>query len=378
MGEFLHGIETIEVKAASGIVTAQKTSVICLFGTSPTGDVGKAVLCTTDGEDNTFGTDLSKGAIRIALAAIRKQYAKAIVFVINIKASGTPTTDEFKTALSLIDNIKTNYGYAPKIFIAPGLLGDAGNITSLSAVAEKYRGYMILDAPSDMTYETALTSRGTSGIWNISDYRSQLVFPQVVNTDGTTEYYSPYAAGLRAKVDNEEGFWYSTSNHNVKGISKLATDLNWILGDEDCQVNKLNAIGITTLINVYGSGWREWGNHSAAYPTNSDVRSFLCQQRLDDITSEAIENAALDYLDRPMTKTAIDRITELVNDYFNKLISDGALAPGSACTFDEARNSTDEMSKGHYVWTKTFCGNTPGERFTFYSVIDTNLLSNNL
>ena len=33
--------------------------------------------------------------------------------------------------------------------------------------------------------------------------------------------YSAFLAGVRAKVDNEEGYWVSDSNHEIKGITGL-------------------------------------------------------------------------------------------------------------------------------------------------------------
>ena len=106
------------------------------------------------------------------------------------------------------------------------------------------------------------------------------------------------------------------------------------------------------------------------------VLTFESQQRLNDITSESIELAVMKYLDRPMTKAAIDLVTRTVNDYFNSLISRGALQPGSKCTFEASKNSVAEMAKGHYIWTKTFMGTVPAERITLDNVIDTTLLSN--
>lgn len=378
MGNFLHGIETVEVASASGVTITQKTAVIALLGTSSKGDVNSVKLCTSAKDDEQFDTTTTAGTIYQSLVAIRKQYAQAIVFVVNMKATDTLAEGDMEASIALLDSIKSNYGYAPKIFIAPGYSNDAEHITLLLGYADKYRGIAILDCPADMTLATALTSRGTSGIWNTANYRAQLAFPKIVNISGVAEYYSAYAAGLRAKVDNEEGYWVSTSNHAVNGIKNLAIDLSWILNSTSCDVNMLNAQGITTLVNEYGKGWKEWGNRSAAFPVNSDVRTFICQQRLDDITSEAIEQAALQYIDKPMTKTAIDAITEMVNNYFNQLIGDGALCPGSKCSFDDNQNTATEMAAGHFVWTKTFCGTVPGEHFTFYSVIDTTLLTNNL
>ena len=382
---FLHGVETIQVASSTGTVSTIKTAVIGLIGTSPTGTLNSLKLCLSSTDDDQFGTEVGvTGTIRQALFDIRKQLPGAVVFVVNVKATDTVTaaeiigtnTDGVRTGALLFETCKSLYGFNPKIFICPKHTETTGVVAAIRALALKYRGVAYIDADSDVTYATALTSRGESGDWNFSDYRAKLLFPHITGVDAVSRGYSAMAAGLRAYIDINSGFWFSSSNNNIEGIQELTIPVSWELNDPDCEANELNAIGITTLINVYGSGFREWGNRTSSYPVNEDTRTFESMQRLDDITSESIEIACLPYIDRPMTKAQIDLVTDTVNTYFNTLIGRGALIQGSKCTFDSTRNSTTEMAKGHYVWTKTFMGAVPGERFTFYSVIDTSLLTN--
>lgn len=382
--EFLHGVETIQVKASNGTLTTVKTSVIGLIGTAATGDTNKLLLCTSETDDAQFGLT---GSIPEALKIIRQQYRAAIVFVISI-GTGTPTpvAADFegeidavtgaKTGLFLFEDCFSTYGFLPKIIIAPRYSATAGIATALLASALTFRAATYLDSPAAMTIATALTSRGTSGLWNFSNNRAKLLFPGVIDQAGVTIPFSPFAAGLRAMVDNTEGFWYSSSNHEVKGIQGLETLITSAINDPNSDSNKLNAAGITTIFNTYGSGFREWGNRNAAFPTATDPRTFEAMQRLDDITSESIELAMLPFLDKPMNQAQIDLVSQTVNDYFNSLISKGALLPGSKCYFDKTKNTVEEMEHGHFVWTKEFCGAIPGERFTFYSIINTNLLQN--
>lgn len=383
MENFLHGVETIQVASSTGTVSTVKSAVIGLVGTSPEGDVNSLKLCLSETDDDQFGdaTNLT-GSIRQALYDIRKQLPSAVVFVINIKATDTivesdfvgADTDGVKTGVKLFETCKGTYGFNPKIFIAPVLTDTEAILADLIDLADKYRGCAYVDC-ADMTYASALTSRGVGGEWNFSEYRAKLLFPKI-KSGGAARGYSAMAAGLRAWVDLNEGFWFSSSNHKVEGISELEFPLSWELNNPACEVNQVNALGITTLINVYGQGFKEWGNRNSAFPTNEDTRTFESMQRLDDITAESIEIACLPYIDKPMNKAQIDMVTEMVNGYFNSLISRGALIQGSKCFFDKTKNTSVEMAKGHYVWTREFMGAVPGERFTFYSEINTNLLNN--
>jgi phage tail sheath protein FI len=380
---FLHGVETIQVASVSGTVSTVKTAVIALIGTASEGDVDTLKLCVSEGDDEQWG---DTGTIVDALKIIRNQLKKAIVFVVSVGSEDdAPTSDSFvgsvdsdtgaRTGLKLFDTCRAKYGYVPKIFIAPVYSSTTAIATALRSYAATYRGGAYLDSPVGMTIANALLTR--TGIWNFSDYRAKLLYPGILDDDGAVMPFSAYAAGLRAKIDVNEGFWYSSSSHALTGVTGSETEIQFELTDDSSQANQLNAIGITTVVNMYASGLMEWGNRNSAFPSNEDTRTFEAMQRLDDITSESIEYAMVTnkFLDKPMNKAQIDLVTNTVQNYFNTLISRGALLPGSKVYFDESKNTTTEMAKGHYVWTKDFMGAVPGERFTFYSVIDTDLLT---
>jgi len=387
---FLHGVETIEVASSEGTVTAVKSAVIGLIGTSVTGTANKLYLSLSEANDMTHFGAYSKVAtdtIPNALRLIRKENPKAVVFVISVGTGATtPTESDFagavnvatgvKTGLKLFETCRALYGLVPKIFIAPGFSSTAAIAADLEAAALTYRGCAYLDSPTAMLFSAALTARGVAGLWTTASYRTKLLFSGLIDFDNKVVPASASSAGLRSFVDENFGFWYSSSNHTLKGAAGIETPLSFEINDSNSEVNLLNAQGITTFVNVYGAGIREWGNRNGAFPLNADSRTFEAMQRLDDISSESIELACLPYLDLPMSPAQINLVTEMVNGYFNTLISRGALIQGSKCLFEAAKNTPTEMAKGHYVWTKNFMGATPGERFTFYSVIDTTLLSN--
>jgi hypothetical protein len=381
---FLHGVETIEVAGSVGNVSTVKTAVIALIGDAAKGPINELVLCKSESDDSQFGTT---GSIPEALAIIRSQYSSAFVFVVSL-GTGTPTltpanfqgavdpTSGNRNGMMLFDTCFSVYGFNPKIFIAPRYSSTSGITNLLQSYAATYRGAAYIDCPLGMTVANAMLSRGNTGIWNFTDYRTKLLFPNILDASGVQRPFSAYAAGLRAQIDNDstKGFWFSSSNNTLSNINGVDTVMTSSLNNSNCDSNNLNSIGITTIFN--GSGFREWGNRNSAFPANSDPKTFEAIQRLDDITAESIELAMLPYIDKPMTPAQIDLVTETVNAYFRTLISRGALIQGSRCYFDPTKNTTAQMADGQYIWTKDFMGAVPGERLTFYDVIDTSLLSN--
>lgn len=382
MPEFLHGVETI-TSPSIAIVNNVKTAVIGLIGTSGSGTANTLKLCVTENDDAYFGT---AGSIPEALKAIRKQ-GPATVFVVSL-GTGTPTaptapdfvgslTNGVRTGLRLFDLCFTQYGFNPKIFIAPRFSSISGVITALTDVATKFRGCAYLDAPAGTTAAAAVALRGNGSLWAATDRRTKLFFPMLKDSDtGTNTPFSAYAAGLRANVDYTDGFWVSSSNHSISGISALETAISAAINDATTEANQLNAAGITTVFNTYGTGFREWGNRNASFPTASDAQTFECVQRTKDIIDESIELAMLPYIDKPIIQAYIDMVRQTVNDYFNSLIARGALLEGSKCTYEESKNSPAELAAGHVVFTTVYMSPTPAERITFDTTIDTTLLAN--
>ncbi|NMJ54198.1 phage tail sheath family protein, partial [Salmonella enterica subsp. enterica serovar Anatum] len=144
----------------------------------------------------------------------------------------------------------------------------------LIAQAEALGAITYIDAPIGTTFQQVLAGRGPQGAinFNTSSDRARLCYPHVKVYDSATnaevlEPLSSRAAGLRAKVDLEKGFWWSNSNQEIQGITGVERSLSAMIDDPQSEVNQLNENGITTIFNSYGSGLRLWGNRTAAWPT---------------------------------------------------------------------------------------------------------------
>ena len=125
---------------------------------------------------------------------------------------------------------------------------------------------------------------------------------------------------MRAKIDLEEGWHVSSSNHRVTGVEGLDVDLTFALGDTNCEANLLNAAGITTAVNMFGNGIVEWGNYSAGFPGNTNTEAFECVRRTRAIMKRSIQQACIPFIDKPFIKANMDAIRNTVNQYLNGLI----------------------------------------------------------
>jgi phage tail sheath protein FI len=285
------------------------------------------------------------------------------------------------TGIKTFELIYSLFGFTPKVLIAPGFTTLSSVATELIAAAEKYRAFCLIDAPVGTTVSQAIAGRGPAGSiagFNSSNKRAILCYPHVKVYDVATDSninqpLSQFAAGVISFTDLNEGYWFSPSNHEIKGIVGVERYITAGINNPNSEANILNEKGIVTVFNAFGTGIRLWGNRSAAFPSSTLPNNFINVQRVADILHESIELAMLPFIDKPINLATIDSITETVNQFIRVLIGRGALIDGN-CTFNKDKNPEVQLAAGQIVFDLTFMPPTPAERITFDSFIDISLL----
>lgn len=401
---FLHGVETIEIKKGARPIRTVKTAVIGLVGTAPINTVeadyktiNKPVLITNDKDAALyFGQPTSGFTIPAALNAIFEQGA-GIVIVVNVfdpdthtnvagvqtsDIVGTVTAQGKRTGLKSLKDAYSLFGFYPKTIIAPKYCEDVAVATEINAISGNIRAIGLIDAPVGTTVQGAISGRGTSGTinFNFSSDRLVLCYPQlkVYDTSTNAEKLEPYSqrlAGVIAAKDIEKGYHWSPSNTEIKGIIGVERNLTSMINDPSSEVNLLNEAGILTVFNSFGSGFRTWGNRNSSYPTSTDPTNFINIRRTADIIHESVEYSMLQFIDYPIDNGLIDSICESVNAFIRTLIGRGALIDGK-CKYNAAKNPPAEIANGHLTFDIEFMPPTPAERITFESFINIELLRN--
>jgi phage tail sheath protein FI len=108
---------------------------------------------------------------------------------------------------------------------------------------------------------------------------------------------------------------FSPSNREIAGIVGVERNISAGTNDASSDANNLNAAGITTVFNTFGTGIRTWGNRNASFPNNTAPDNFLPIQRTADVVHESLENAVFQFIDQPITKALIDVIRETGNGF---------------------------------------------------------------
>jgi phage tail sheath protein FI len=260
---------------------------------------------------------------------------------------------------------ESKLGFCPRILIAPGFTHQRPSslanpvVAELIGIAEKLRAVIICDGPN------STDAQATAYAGDFGSNRVYMIDPWVKKTNSVGEIVtvpaSPCVAGLIAKSDNERGFWWSPSNQNINGIIGVGRPIDFALGDITSRANLLNEIGIATIIRH--DGYRLWGNRTL---TDDTKWIFLSVRRTADIINDSLLRAHMWAVDRNITKTYVQDVTESVNAYLRYLTSIGAIL-GGKCWADPDLNAPSQIALGKVYFDFDFTPPYPAEHITFRS-----------
>lgn len=307
----------------------------------------------------------------------------AVVVVVRVE-EGTDDADTLANILGGVNAGTGNYegvhaflgaesrlGVVPRILIAPGFTHQRTTtanavVAELIGIAERLRAVIIADGPNT-TDAAAVTYAGDFG-----SSRVYLVDPGVleVNSEGVTVqgYASAHAAGLLAKSDNDRGFWWSPSNQTINGIVGTVRPVDFTLGDASSRANLLNEAGVATIIRQ--DGYRLWGNRTLS---DDPKWIFLSVRRTADMINDSLLRAHLWAVDRNISRTYIEDVTEGVNAYLRHLTTIGAIIGGS-CWADPDLNTPDQIAQGKVYFNFDFTPPYPAEHIIFRSQLTNDYL----
>jgi len=380
--QFLHGVEVVEITDGPRPIRTVKSSVIGLLGTAPQADAEAFPLNTPVlvAGSRTAAAKLGEtGTLPAAMDGIFDQIG-AMVVVVRVEAGA----DEAATLTNLIGGVsvdtgayegvhallgaQTALGVTPRILCAPGwthqrpLADETATanpvVAELLGIAERLRAVIIADGPNTTDAE-AIAWRGDWG-----SARVYVVDPWalVSRADGiVAEPASARVAGLIAKIDNDRGFWWSPSNQVLNGVVGTARPVDFALGDANARANYLNENEVTCIIRE--DGYRLWGNRSCS---DDPKFAFLSVRRTADIIQESLLRAHLWAVDRNITKTYLEDVTEGVNAYLRSLQAQGAIL-GGRCWPDPDLNSPANIADGKVYFNFDFTPPYPAEHITFQS-----------
>lgn len=380
--QFLHGVEVVEIDTGTRPIRTVRSSVIGLIGTAPDADPVKFPLnvpVLIAGRRSDAAGLGNTGTLPAAIDDIFDQIGTVVVVIRVAEGASDP-----ETLSNIIGGTDDDTGMpkgvqallaaesvvkvAPRILIAPGFTQNAALVSEMIAPAERLRAIIVADGPNS-TDADAISYREEFG----SD-RVYLIDPwvKVWDTVTSTEIIRPSSArvaGVIAKSDAERGFWHSPSNRLINGITGTARPIDFTLGDTSSRANILNENEVTTI--VQRDGYRLWGNRSLS---NDPKWAMLKRRRVADMLAESILQSHFWAVDRNITRTYVEDVTEGVNAYGRHMVNVGALI-GFNCWPDPELNTPKQLEDGKVYFNYDFVETPTAERITFRSMINNNYLT---
>ncbi len=358
MSDFHHGVQVVEINDGTRVISTVSTAIVGMVCTASDADpatfpLNEPVLIT--GVQSAIAKAGKKGTLATALQAIADQ-SKPVTVVVRVEEGNSEdpeealaqtisniigTTDESGkyTGLKALLTAEAVTGVKPRILGVPGL--DSLEVaTALAPVCQKLRAFGYVSAWGCKTLSDAIKYRD-----NFSKRELMVIWPDFLAWDTVTNvtataYATARALGLRAKIDQEQGWHKTLSNVGVNGVTGISASVFWDLQEPGTDADLLNEAGITTLIRK--DGFRFWGNR-----TCSDDPLFLFENytRTAQVIADTMAEAHMWAVDKPITATLIRDIVDGINAKFRELKTNGYIVDAT-CWFDEEANDKETLKAG--------------------------------
>lgn len=374
-------INVLDPAKHKSLVNAESLEIDPVTLTAQTQNVGLQNLTLTTGGDSLshdeYSANLLTGQITFKSfktdVTANYEFADPSKVQENDLLGGYSVSDDKRTGFELMRMGFNKFGADAKILLCPHHDAVASTAAAIETLAEQLNAVAYIQAPLGTTLPQAIAGRGPEGEINFktSSERTHLFFPQVIGSQGV-ENLAVHAAGLRMLTDVEHGYWFSTSNRQLRGVIGIEVPLTARVDDKQSETNRLNANGITTVFNSFGTGFRLWGNRLACFPTVTHIINFEVVQRTADLIDESIRRVELQYVDRPIDDALLDSLLGTVETYMGTLKS----IVGYSVSLDTSYDLVDAFSKGQVPIQYEFTPKIPAERITNTSIVTRKYLVN--
>lgn len=382
MSDYHHGVRVIEINEGTRVISTVSTAIVGMVCTASDADAAMFPLnvpvLITDVQA-AVGKAGKKGTLATALQAIADQ-CKPVTVVVRVAEGkdaaettsniigGTNATGQ-NTGLKALMTSQSVTGVKPRILGVPGL--DTKEVAAaLATVCQSLRAFGYISAWGCKTISDALKYRD-----NFGQRELMLIWPDFLAWDTTTNasntaYATARALGLRAKIDQEQGWHKTLSNVGVNGVTGISASVFWDLQAPGTDADLLNKAGVTTLIRK--DGFRFWGNR-----TCSDEPLFLFENytRTAQVLADTMAEAHMWAVDKPVTATLIRDIIDGIKAKFRELKSNGYIIDAD-CWYDENSNDKESLKGGKLFIDYDYTPVPPLEDLTLRQRITDKYLAN--
>lgn len=334
-------------------------------------DDGNLVVNSLSNTDGTFLCETAK-ALTFAADKLDPSAVTADDIIGGIDAAGN------KSGMELIEECFPRYRLVPGLILAPGYSHNPSVAAVMASKAAVINGvfknaHALIDIPTDEV-KTYSDAPGWKNDNNIVDRKQILCYP-LLSLDGVVYHQSTQLAGLIGKVDSEydDVPYVSPSNKNYQMTAAVLADGTEVYLTKET-AEYLNGNGIVTALNFIG-GWKCWGNRTACYPGNTDVKdAFIPVSRMFGWVGMMLVQTFWQRLDAPLNRRQIDTIVDSANLWLNGLVAKQQIL-GGRVEFLEEENPTTDLMDGKAVFHVYITPPSPNREISFLLEYDPEYLT---
>ena len=369
--EYLHGVRQTVNEHGYTPMPIVATSVIGLLATADDADsdaypLNQAILITDI--PSAIGKAGTEGTLKEALQDIYKEASTAIVVIRveeGVDEKGTIANvmgdikEDKRTGLEVFELAQQQCGVQPKIFICPKYDTTPSVRLKLANIAENALGFAYVSFDDVITVSDALKARENfSSSYAMPFYNNALAYNTELQAD-TERFSVAQVAGLRARIDQEQGWHWSISNHLLKEAVGTTKEVTYkAINGYGTDANTLNEKGISVFVRADG-GIKTWGNRTVSKPDSSLF--FEVYTRTNNfLAEEAAEYLRRSMQDKPLTRAVME---DFRLNYNNRLADHkraGRILGGQVILHPK-KNGKDDLMQGRPDWELRFTAVPPAE-----------------
>lgn len=271
------------------------------------------------------------------------------------KARGFELVGECFPRFRLVPGILLAPGYSDNSGVAAVMAAKAANINNL------FSGIALIDAPAEGQYSGVPAWKNEN---NVTDPLQVVCWP-MCSLGGVMYHMSTQLAGVLCQTDSENDDMphHSPSNHNYQMDSAVLADGTevWLSPDT---AEYLNGQGVVTALNFIG-GWKCWGNRTACYPGNTDVKdAFISNRRMTSWLGNTLIQTYWPRLDAPLKRRQVETVVDSANIWMNGLTAKEYIL-GGRVDFLETENPTTDLMDGKAAFHVSFAPASPNRNIEF-------------
>lgn len=337
-------INTEECLITNGIATLSKEGVL----------LDGVTLITLDDQPLIKDVDYTIAFSKTGTVIIEaKKNGKLTTQTASLSATYTYLDPSMVTKMDIVDGVKKvrevypKYNIVPGQLLAPGFSHEVEVYNALTASTQELNGMFSCVALIDVDCDTVSEYDDVNEFKNDNsfvDKNAILLWPMCRIGDSVFSF-SAIAGAHIAKTDaeNENVPYVSPSNHTLK-ISGICDGAGKEIILDNSQANLLNSQGVCTGINI--GGWKYWGNRTACYPNNTDVKDmFIPIRRMFCWWGNTFILTYFQKVDNPMNKRLIESIVDSENIRAGGFVARGQIA-GAHMEFLIEDNPTTDLLNG--------------------------------